>query len=309
MCVAYRPPDTTIAEFSGLIQCLDNTLSALPAPTPNIILMGDFNFNKHCIQWNHTEDGLHVPVVAKHREQANVGGKQDRLQAQQLVDLADKYCLLQEVDQPTHQVEILDLIFTNNSDLVGGIYSEEWRKFTDHNLVLAYTSFDWEKNNSNDEEQFLCKTGRRYSALDFNKAPWEEICDQLSLICWDPMQVLATSNPSEALSWFHDQVLCILEKIVPKKSKRPKSRHRMHRMRRLLWRRLAKVRRSLKKAKSTNKISELLDRMWKLEEELSQDFIATNNKTEDDAVFEIKSNSKYFFSFAKYQGKSGSLFR
>ena len=215
-----------MAEFSGLIQCLDDTLSTLPAPTPNIILMGDFNFSKKCILWNHTEDGLIVPAVANHRDQADVGGKQDRLQAQHLVDLADKYCLLQEVDQPTHLVEILDLIFTNNSDLVGGVYSTEWKQFTDHNLVLAHTSFKLEKNNSCLEEQFLCQTGRRYSALDFHKAPWEEVCDQLSKVCWKPMQALTTSNPNEALSWFHDQVLGVLENLVPKKSKKTKSRQK-----------------------------------------------------------------------------------
>ena len=73
----------------------------------------------------------------------------------------------------------------------------------------------------------------------------------------------------------------------------------MHRMRRLLWKRLTKVRRSLKTATSTKKISQLLERLWELEGKLSQDFTATNNKAEDDAVFKIKTNSKYFFSFAR----------
>ena len=68
VCVAYRPPDTSISEFTGLLKCLDDTLSALPAPTPNIILMGDFNFNKKCILWNHSEEGLLVPLVANHSE-------------------------------------------------------------------------------------------------------------------------------------------------------------------------------------------------------------------------------------------------
>ena len=53
VCVAYRPPNTAIGEFTGLLKCLDDTLSALPAPTPTIVLMGDFNFNSKCIEWNY----------------------------------------------------------------------------------------------------------------------------------------------------------------------------------------------------------------------------------------------------------------
>ena len=73
----------------------------------------------------------------------------------------------------------------------------------------------------------------------------------------------------------------------------------MHRMRRLLWKRLAKVRKALKTATSTQKVADLLQRMWQLEGELTSDYTATNNMVEDEAVFKIKSNSKYFFTFAK----------
>ena len=98
VCLMYRPPDTRIEEFHGILECLDNTLSTLPSPSPTVILMGDINLPKTCITWRRSEDGLLVPIVAGHREGETVGGKQDRLQAQQLINLAMKYCLLQEVD-------------------------------------------------------------------------------------------------------------------------------------------------------------------------------------------------------------------
>ena len=37
VCVVYRPPDTRIEEFAGLLQCLDSTLSALPTPSPKVM--------------------------------------------------------------------------------------------------------------------------------------------------------------------------------------------------------------------------------------------------------------------------------
>ena len=77
-----------------------------------------------------------VPVVGEHREVETAGGKQYRLQAQQLIDTANKHCLLQEVDQATHSVEILDLIFSKNCDLISSVAVESWDTFTDHSFTL-----------------------------------------------------------------------------------------------------------------------------------------------------------------------------
>ena len=121
VCLAYRPPDTRIGEFAGLLKCLDKTLSTLPSPAPNIILMGDFNFPRSAIVWKRSEDGFIVPLVASHREEETLGGKQDRLQAQQLVDMASKHFLVQEVVEPTHAIEVIDLVFTNNCELVSEV--------------------------------------------------------------------------------------------------------------------------------------------------------------------------------------------
>ena len=75
------------------------------------------------------------------------GGKQDRLQAQQLIDMASKHSLLQEVLEPTYSVEILDLIFTNNCELVSSVSTETWSTITDHRLIVVNTSFS---SNSDD---------------------------------------------------------------------------------------------------------------------------------------------------------------
>jgi hypothetical protein len=100
VCVAYRPPDTRQSEFGELLKCLETTLSSLPSPTPNIVLMGDFNFPRSVVVWHRSEEGQLVPLVADHGDEALPGGKQDRLQAQQLLDLASKHFLL-----PCREVE------------------------------------------------------------------------------------------------------------------------------------------------------------------------------------------------------------
>ena len=126
---------------------------------------------------------------------------------------------------------------------------------------------------------------------------------ELGKVDWSKMQELAESCPSAALSELHEKVLEVLENLVPAKKKKLKSRPKMNRMRRLLWRKLAKARKRFKSAKSIHNFSEILQQMWELEKQLSADYMATNNMEEDEAVFRIKSNTKTFFSFARSRQK------
>ena len=93
--------------------------------------MGSFNFPKHSLTWSRCEgnDSDLVPLVPNHRESEAANGKQDRLQATKLCGFAVKHCLIQQVDMVTHGAEVLDLIFTNNPDLVSSVSAESWPKF------------------------------------------------------------------------------------------------------------------------------------------------------------------------------------
>ena len=73
----------------------------------------------------------------------------------------------------------------------------------------------------------------------------------------------------------------------------------MHRLRRLLWRKLTKVDSKLKMASTMHKKSKLLAEKWKLERQLAEDYTATNNAEEDEVVLRMKENPKAFFSFAR----------
>ena len=298
--VCYRPPDTRVAEFNGMIETVETTLAALPTPVPNIVIMGDFNLPRSVVQWQRSEEGNLFPLVAPHREGETAGGKQDRLQAHRLMELAAKYFMQQEVDMPTHAAECIDLIFTNNCDLVSGCQTENLPLFSDHKLVIAHTTFHLNEEREKLEQQYLCPVASRYNALDYNKAPWAEVETKLGQVDWKPMDELSKSSPDDALAWFHDKLLPILEEMVPKKKIRlGKPCSKMHRMRRLLWRKLAKVDSKLKVASTMHKKSKLLAEKWKLEEQLQSDYTSTNNAEEDEVVFRMKENPKAFFSFAR----------
>ena len=81
VAVLYRPPDTRFREFSDILVKLDSCLTSLPSPTPTVAVMGDLNFPRHCLVWSRGggegSDGDLIPIVAGHREEESVGGKQD----------------------------------------------------------------------------------------------------------------------------------------------------------------------------------------------------------------------------------------
>ena len=93
--LVYRPPDTRLSELSEMLLAIDNTLADLPSPVPTISLMGELNFPGTVVTWEEPEEGLLVPLVAGHREGETGGGKQERLQAQKVMDLALKYGMIQ----------------------------------------------------------------------------------------------------------------------------------------------------------------------------------------------------------------------
>ena len=312
VCVCYRPPDTTLAEFKDMIAALDKALSDLPAPTPNILVMGDFNFPRTVMNWNRSEDGHLIPIVKQYRVSETNQGKRDRIQAQLLVDTASKFCLNQEVERPTHAVEILDLIFTNNPDLITTVNETDFPQFTDHRVISVQTSFRLSVNFihgcPDQVEQHLCSTGARYKSLDFNKAPWDKVREELAKVQWDEVKGLAKDSPSKALETFHDKILEVLEKEVPKKKlQTDKSKSKMHRLRRKLWKRHAKAKRQVRSASNIQQISNAIQAVWKAGRQLAEDYLASDKMEEDQAVLSMKQDPRKFFNFvrAKQKTKAG----
>ena len=98
-----------------------------------------------------------------------------------------------------------------------------------------------------------------------------------------------------APEYFHEKILEILDPLVPKKPENPRIwKMKIQRLRRKLWRRHAKVERRLSKACSLSTRCELLQKKWELQRQLADDYTASNNMEEDEAVLRIRQNPCIF---------------
>ena len=193
---------------------------------------------------------------------------------------------------------MLDLFFTNDSDLVSNIQTEDWPSFSDHRVVTIDVSYKTKHDCDSVEPQFLCDTGRRYKNLNFMLAPWDMIKEELESIDWADMELVAKQDTSVALELYHSKVLAVLEKHVPAKKKssgRPKSKSRINKMRRTIWRRIAKIKRKILATPSIHSLTSLIQKKRELEKQLHADYSAENAQQEDQAIFNIKSNPKSSF--------------
>ena len=182
---------------------------------------------------------------------------------------------------------------------------EAWPAFTDHKVVTAHSTYQLGRQPQEKKTVHLLETGKRLKQLDFHLADWSLVKSELSCIDWSPMEEL---QPAVALQKFFELVLPILEKTVPKR-KIPvstRSRPKMDRRRRLLWKRLVKAKKRVQQASTFGQMMKSLQDKADLEEELKQDYDAVNSMAEDKAALRIKDNPKAFFSFAKSRQKTRS---
>lgn len=120
ICV-YRPPDCSLAKTNKLLKFLKENI------TTNTIILGDFNFPK--IDWSSFSGLDSISVI--------------------FIDFCLSNNFIQNVSEPTRGNNILDLILTNQKNLLNDIKVGEPFSTSDHNQILLNlaTSFKSEKMN------------------------------------------------------------------------------------------------------------------------------------------------------------------
>ena len=305
--LAYRPPpnyDSNLyhgppleRSFQNIIiDNINSTILDLGNPTPDILLLGDFNFPQ--AEWC---EGSGIRIL---------GNAPESRMLNKLIDTCDSHNLLQKVTfgtrrTPTGESNMLDLIFSNNHNLTSSFFPYE-TKLSDHSFIICETTYNC---------QFATEQANEFSAalppltsFNLNRANWSEIQAALRSHNWEEM--FQQKSCDEKLQIFISAVLEAVERHCPKFSSRPGQQgSRIPRDRRILFRRRKRKLKLLKSLPSNSaRFRSLNEDLRQIETDLITSLKRERSAEETKAVSNIKTNPKFFYSFArKHQKIKGAI--
>ena len=300
LIILYRQPDnkvggnrSTNVHFKEALGKLHDIFMQLPKPTPDIIMCGDFNL-PHAI-W--PEGSLKAGASTD-----------EQIMINDLMMFKNEFYLTQEILKPTHSKgNVLDLFFTNNSDLLHSYESNEVL-FSDHYLVegkINYDSAECLKERETYTKDLKGNTDAKMFIANFNqfnffseKINWKAVNEELQMFNW--RREFRGLPPEEMLSRLFYNCFSVCEKYIPQKRKTLKStRSKIPRVRKNLMRNRKRKLDTISKICSPSRRAKLQAEVRAIEKNLKISYENDLAENENKAIAAISRNSKYFFSYAK----------
>ena len=277
----YRPPNTPIQSFSNMIKFLQSYIDKESNQQHrNILILGDFNLPY--LRW------INEPVPPQYQYQ-------DLDSADILLSFMNTNFLSQYVDKPTRQQNILDLVLSNQPNLIKHIEVSE-TELSDHNLVTVKSTFGV-KPPDHKKPPFQPHT---YNNLNFFKAQFDEINHCIGNVNWDELYDLCTAEEFPELVRL--TILQICELYTPTKCYRAKNLSKFKRERRTMNRKKRKLslrleNKKLNEAVKSRTKKKLVDIMDQIKKSINDEHL----KSEKEAINKIKTDPKYFFNYSSQQ--------
>ena len=289
--MVYRQPDnpkqktrSRSPEFKNFLKELDKSLKSLPTPQPDILIGGDFNLP--LADWNSGTAGNVSPDV--------------KSMISDMHSFACQHLLLQVVDAPTHRKgNTLDLLFTNNCNYIHSYESHE-TVLSDHNVLEFKVHYKTSPTTPKPTETVQNDEVSFYDLNFFSdEIDWHSIKASLSDIDWS--QLLLRLDPCEMMDTFQEICLNICKDKVPRKrpTKFCDNKRRIPRHRRRLMRSRRKLQKQMQSAQSESRKLSLRQKLIEIEKQLQASHRNESSAEESKAVSKIKTNSKFFYSYAQ----------
>ena len=279
----YRPPDADRSRFLSLLRSLQQKIDAISENSrmPDLHILGDFNFPE--VDWKSPTSS---PTPS----------------ARDLFDLIDRNHLTQLVTEPTRGNNTLDLILTNVPR-----YTVELKIIptilSDHRIVKALLGFDMLGDLPEPPSQSY--DPHSFRAADYHNADFDVINESLRGINWEELWEICDHDSTQYTELLTLTILQVtLAHSPPKKGPGPHS-NKTNRSRVLtaMKRKQRKLRARIRALKNKNpqsrNLPSLTTEMNLHAYEIQQEILAGLNRKEEKAVKTIKTNPKYFFSYAK----------
>ena len=285
----YRQPDdkyhghpSTHTDFTESLNKIKVRLAEIH-PSPDIIMGGDFNLPH--VQW---PEGEPTPGTTY----------DEKLMITSLKEFCTDLCLTQMISKPTHKDgNTLDLLLVNNTSLIHHCSIIPVLHSTSHHaLIQVSTGYKSSFDAGQSERPKLTS----FNALNFfsEDIDWEAIKSELNEIDWK--QEANGKSEDEVLEFIYCTCLRICQKYVPAKTSAEISKSsRVFRYRRSLTRMRRRINKRLLSITSPSLICKLKDKLLQIEKDLQKSYQNSATYMEDKAIEAIKTNPKFFFTYAK----------
>ena len=110
--VIYRSPAVEMAEFDPILEELKSILERMEIPNPTVVLSGDFNFPS--VEWTREPSN---GCRWKLKDGVGVRNAEVR-QFMKMNEIADRYSLVQIIEEHTRDKNTLDLVYTNKVGMI-----------------------------------------------------------------------------------------------------------------------------------------------------------------------------------------------
>lgn len=277
----YRPPDADKHEnaFEEALIKLEELLAK--NETNNIILTGDYNFPS--IEWSQ-DDEMNMIITSKSIPK----------QATALLNILNEFSLVQCISKPTRGRNILDLVFTNNQQLINEVKITD-TIHSDHRMIQCIST------RLTKSQEKSCNHYEKFDTLNFNsqKIEWAKIESELESIDW--VTLTNDKTVTEIYEIMTEQTLQIAEKYVPRRKTTVKTK--FTRERRNIW---SKLKRANDNITNNKRVIHNKNLVQSLEMQLIQSYVNENEEREYDAISKIKEDPKYFYKYANKHMKTKS---
>ena len=283
MCFAviYRPPDAPGSSFSDALQFLTSNIQVLDDDSYQLCITGDFNLS----HYNWTTGAVAPGATANESSCTEL-----------LLQFMTDHLMNQYVLCPTRKKSTLDLFITNDDRLVMNV-SASPTKLSDHDLVDVMLAWNPLKEDKAYAPNF---DKNSFRGLDFQKADFQLLNSKLHEVDWDTLR--SNSSFEEFPSIFTKTLLEVCASTVPLKSTPTGKPRHMNALRRKKKRLEARHNALLQFGKiehAHNVKIQLALVHYDIKEEINKRI----DEKESKAIEKIKSNSKYFYSYAKQLAK------
>ena len=212
-----------------------------------------------------------------------------KLNSMNMIEFIEKWNLLQYIKVPTRKDNILDLIFTDDTELIEDISQEVHSAISDHNTIVVSVNVNSANSDTNEtRENFSTTQIPLYKTDNPDKDIVRKIKNDLINTDWNGVSVESLTNTIEEVIVKHCEKKGAIEKN--KEGKNFRSKNKIPRTVRLWMRRKNLASKALLRVKTLKGCSNLKDKIREAEREITKENFKRKLDLENKAIAEMNRN-------------------